>query len=182
MRVCSYLFFEVVIYWKTSVFQIQIEGDCFETLNYAEHFEKLASHQHFWITSVFLNFLLPTMKIWPLRTKKYNVPEESFQPLAICFFSCFWIVCWFCSNVICGKKLQISYRVLSEYNTNFTALVNKEMYGSHERVVNWILKVKGARNTNLDVALDWVIDSQVLSPIQTVIIVDNSYNYTQNCI
>ena len=117
------------------------------------------------------------MKIWPPRTKKYNVPEESFQPLAICFF-----LFLNCSNVICGKKLQISYRVLSEYNTNFTALVNKEMYGSHERVVNWILKVKGARNTNLDVALDWVIDSQVLSPIQTVMIVDNSYNYTQNCI
>lgn len=89
MRVCSYLFIEVVIYWKTSVFQIQIEGDCFETLNYAEHFEKLASHQHFWITSVFLNFLLLTMKIWPPRTKKYNVPEESFQPLAICFFPVF---------------------------------------------------------------------------------------------
>ena len=122
------------------------------------------------------------MKIWPPRTKKYNVPEESFQPLAICFFPVFELRVDFVAMQFVEKKLQISYRVLSEYNTNFTALVNKEMYDSHERVVNWILKVKGARNTNLDVALDWVIDSQVLSPIQTVMIVDNSYNYTQNCI
>lgn len=122
------------------------------------------------------------MKIWPPRTKKYNVPEESFQPLAICFFPVFELRVDFVAMQFVEKKLQISYRVLSEYNTNFTALVNKEMYDSHERVVNWILKVKGARNTNLDVALDWVIDSQVLSPIQTVIIVDNSCNYTWNCI
>lgn len=122
------------------------------------------------------------MKIWPPRTKKYNVPEESFQPLAICFFPVFELRVDFVAMQFVEKKLQISYRVLSEYDTNFTALVNKEMYDSHERVVNWILKVKGARNTNLDVALDWVIDSQVLSPIQTVIIVDNSYNYTWNCI
>ena len=116
------------------------------------------------------------------KNQKVQCSWRVFSSSSYLFFSCFWIVCWFCSNAICGKKLQVSYRVLSEYNTNFTGLVNKEMYGSHERVVNWILKVKGARNTNLDVALDWVIDSQVLSPIQTVIIVDNSYNYTWNCI
>ena len=67
------------------------------------------------------------------KNQKVQCSWRVFSTSSYLFFSCFWIVCWFCSNAICGKKLQISYRVLSEYNTNFTALVNKEMYGSHKR-------------------------------------------------